>query len=293
MNRTAILLTLLLGFSPSAALAQKSAASATCQAASPIAPLAGLSEASGLAISTRAPGRFWSHNDSGNPPILIGFDTKGVVTQRVALTGVSLTDWEAVAVGPCPSGSCVYAGDIGDNSAKRKSIAIYRFAEPAAGVQSVAVTDVFHATYPDGAHNAEALLIAPDARLYIVTKGDTGPVALYRFPSELRAGATVKLERVGDTIASVGKDERITDGNMSADGQWTVLRSRTSLAFYRTAELVAGNFREHKRVDLTPLGEKQGEGMALGSDNVVYVSGEGGGKSQPGTFANFACNPNP
>lgn len=292
MNRTAILLMLLIPFSSSAVLAQKRAAPETCRPAGPIARLAGLSEASGLAISRSVPGRFWTHNDSGNPPILVGFDAKGAVTQRVALMGVSLADWEAVAVGPCPSGSCVYVADIGDNSAKRKSIAIYRFAEPAAGAQSATVSDVFHATYPDGAHDAESLLVAPDARLYIVTKGDTGPVGLYRFPADLRGGATVKLERVGKAINSGKASERITDGSMSPDGQWTALRSRTSLVFYRTADLVAGNFREHKRVDLTGLGETQGEGLALGSDDVVYVAGEGGGKSQPGTFAHFSCKPN-
>jgi uncharacterized protein YjiK len=34
-----------------------------------------------------------------------------------------------------------------------------------------------------GAHDAETLLAAPDGRLYIVTKGDTGEVALYRVPT--------------------------------------------------------------------------------------------------------------
>ena len=33
--------------------------------------------------------------------------------------------------------------------------------------------------------------------MLIVTKGDTGPVALYRAPGDLRAGSTAKLERVG------------------------------------------------------------------------------------------------
>jgi signal transduction histidine kinase len=37
------------------------------------------------------------------------------------------------------------------------------------------------------------LLVAPDGRLYIVTKGETGPVALYRLPSN-RGGTTVRLE---------------------------------------------------------------------------------------------------
>jgi hypothetical protein len=281
---------LLIPFSSSAAMSQKPGAPDTCRPAGPIARLAGLSEASGLAISKRVPGRFWTHNDSGKP-VLVAVDAKGAVTQRVQLTGVSIADWEAVAVGPCPAGSCVYVADIGDNSGTRKTIAVYRVPEPGAGVQTVAVTDVFHATYPDGAHDAEALLVAPDARLYIITKGDTGPVALYRFPTDLRGGATVQLERIGKPISSGKAGQRITDGSMSPDGQWTVLRSRTSLAFYRTADFVAGNFREHRRVDLKAVGENQGEAVAFGSDNMVYLAGEGGGKGQPGTFAQFTCKP--
>ena len=60
---------------------------------------------------------------------------------------------------------------------------MYRIAEPTDAAGSATVTDVFHATFPDGAHDAEALLLAPDGRLHVVTKGDTGVVALYRFTS--------------------------------------------------------------------------------------------------------------
>jgi hypothetical protein len=286
-RRVALVLSLAALFSiPSQA--QPRDASGTCQPAA-VSRLTGLSEASGLAVSARVPGRFWTHNDAGKP-VLVGIDARGTTTQRVELTGVAASDWEAVAVGPCPSGSCVYVADIGDNAARRKSIAVYRLAEPAAGSQSVAVTDVFHATYPDGAQDAEALLVTPDARLYIVTKGDSGPVALYRFPAALRAGATATLERVGKAIHS-GKpaDTRITDGSVSPDGRWTVLRSRASLVFYRTDEFVAGNFREVKRVDLKAAGEAQGEGVAIGADHVVYLVGEGGSKGQPGTFTHLRC----
>ena len=63
------------------------------------------------------------------------------------------------------------------------------------------VEGVVRASYPDGAHDAEALLAAPDGTLYIVTKGDTGHVALYRFPPELRNGTTLRLERVGAPLS--------------------------------------------------------------------------------------------
>ena len=91
------------------------------------------------------------------------------------MTGVKVEDWEAVAVGPCPGGSCVYIADIGDNEARRKRITVHRVAEPVSE-NTVAVADSFHATYPDGAHDAETLLVTPDGQLFIVTKGEMGAV---------------------------------------------------------------------------------------------------------------------
>jgi hypothetical protein len=154
---------------------------------------------------------------------------------------------------------------------------------------------MFHATYPDGAHDAEALLVTPDGGLFIVTKGETNQVALYRFPRELRSGSTHQLERVGAPGQSgkLSRAERITDGAVSADGTWVVLRTLQSLAFYRTSDLLGGKWPETVRVDLKAVGETQGEGVAIGADGVIYLMGEGGGKKQPGTFATLSCSLKP
>jgi hypothetical protein len=252
--------------------------------------LAGMPEASGLVASRTTPGRLWTHNDSGKPEI-VAFDTKGNVVGRVSLSGAALEDWEAMASGPCANGTCLYIADIGDNNANRKEITIYRVPEPAKASGSAQVDGIFRASYPDGAHDAETLLATPDGTLYIVTKGDTGPVALYRFPRELRAGTTARLERVGAAL-SHGKpaaDARITDGAISPDSEWVVLRTRASLTFYRASEFLKGDFREARRLDLKELGEPQGEAVAFGPSNNLYVAGEGGGEMQPGTLGVLSC----
>lgn len=285
----ALIMLILVAMVASTAQGQSRAAT-TCQPAGALRPLPGLPEASGLAASRVTPGRFWTHNDSGEP-VLFALDANGVVTGRVQVSGAGVEDWESIAVGPCASGSCIYIADIGDNDAKRRRITVYRVPEPKAASGSAAVSDVFHATYPDGRHDAETLLVAAEGRLHIVTKGEKGSVGLYRFPTQLQSGASVQLERVGVASGDRNAASRITDGAVSPDGQWVVLRTRSALSYYRASDLLAGNWKVARRVDLTPLKEPQGEGVELGADNTVFLAGEGGGKKQSGTFARFTCAP--
>jgi hypothetical protein len=269
---------------------QQTAGPRRCQPQGAVTALPELSEASGIAVSRRAPGRLWIHNDSGQA-ILFALDTRGAVTRRVRLTGAVIEDWEAIAAGPCAGGTCLYIADIGDNNQSRRRIAVYRVPEPADGVDSVAITEVFHATYPDGPHDAETLLVTPQGGLFIVTKGDPGGGALYKFPRELKPGATHPLERIGEPRAA-GKPERrerFTDGAVSPDGAWVVLRTNERLAFYRSREVLEGNWRGEQNVDLSPFGETQGEGVAFAADGSLYLAGEGGGNSRPGTLARLTC----
>jgi hypothetical protein len=259
-----------------------------CKPESALVTIAALPEASGLAFGRGT--RLWMHNDSGAPE-LIAVDAKGTVAGRLTLNDARVEDWEALASGPCGKGTCLYVGDIGDNDARRKQITIYRLQEPEKPSGSVSAEPI-HATYPDGSHDAETLLVAPDGSLFIVTKGDAGPVALYKFPPELKAGATVKLERVGKAIAEKPGDAgRITDGAISGDGKWVVLRSNTALTFYRADQFMRGDFSVARRVDVSGLKEPQGEAVVFGSGNTLYLGGEGGGKKQPGTLAALSCEP--
>ena len=275
-------------------LGQQKATLPQCRPDGRVVTLPGLQEASGLAVSRRVPGRIWAHNDSGEP-VIFALDARGAVAGRLRITGATVEDWEALAVGACPDDSCLYIGDIGDNDAKRARITVYRIPEPAGAEDAVAVKDAFHATYPDGAHDAEALLVGADGAIFIVTKGDTGAVALYRFPRDLRTGASHRLERVGAPRAAgqPGEQERITDGAVSANGEWVVLRTLQQLTFHRAAELLKGDWRVASTVDLKGIGERQGEGVAIGADHTVYLAGEGGGDARAGTFARLSCSLGP
>jgi hypothetical protein len=116
------LIAFVLSSSSSMAIAAQNGA-AQCRPTGPLVQLPGLSEASGLAVSRRVPGRLWTHNDSGEP-VLASVDARGSVTGRVRLTGATVEDWEAIAVGPRGTGWWPYVGDIGDNGARRKRVTI-------------------------------------------------------------------------------------------------------------------------------------------------------------------------
>ena len=206
--------------------------------------------------------------------------------------GALVEDWEALAVGPCPAGSCVYIADIGDNNARRRRITIYRLTEPTGTSGFAGAIDAFHAVYPDGPKDAETLLLTPDGRLSIVTKGDTGPVAVYQFPVNCaRAPSCSSSAPASRGPARSPRDDRVTDGAVSPDGAWVVLRGRSAIVFYRTAELMAGTWREVRRVSLAALGEPQGEGIAFGNDQTLYVTGESGTRGLAGTFGRLTCAP--
>lgn len=266
------------------------AAEGVCRIAAPPVTLpAGVSESSGVAAGRRTPGVFWTHNDSGQPE-LFAADAGGRPLGRVRVEGAAVSDWEDVAAGPCPAGRCLFVGDIGDNQAARAEIVVYRVPEPAPADPRTAPAQALRARYPDGPHDAEALFVLPDGRVYVVTKGETGHVAVYRFPANAAPGPVATLERVRELAAGeVKRRERVTGADASEDGRWVVLRTLTTLSFYPTDEFLAGR-GEPRTMDLKPLNEPQGEAVAFAADGQVVLTSEGGKKGVPGVLSLLRCD---
>lgn len=256
------------------------AQSAPCTLTTGLSPLAGVSEASGVAISRQTAGIIWSHNDSGKP-LLFAFDGSGNPKARVEVTGASMTDWEDLAAGTCQEGSCLYIADTGDNNQARPQITIYRVREPRIDDKTTQPAQALSVAYPDGAHDAEALFVMPNAQLFLVTKERADRAALYRVPTPA-AGSVGRLEQVSRIPLA-----RVTGAAASPDGRWVALRTNTELVFYPAAELVAGKNPQPRRFDLKFLKEPQGEGVAWGADGLLYLVSEGGGRG--GRLAAIRC----
>jgi hypothetical protein len=241
-----------------------------------------------VAVSRAHDGIFWTHNDSGEP-LLYAVDAEGRTVGGVRVAGAEVEDWEDVALAPCPAGGdCLYVADIGDNGAERPSVTVYRIPEPAPDAAESAPAEAIRLRYPDGAHDAEAMFVLGGV-IHVVTKGESGPIAIYRAPRDAAPGPEAALERIRQlSPEKVDRPERITGADASADGRWVVMRSLRTALLYPAAELAGSG--EPRRIGLETLNEEQGEGIAFGPGGSLLVTSEGGGKKKPATFARLRCD---
>lgn len=251
---------------------------------------AGLEESSGVVASRQHPGVLWTHNDSGGDPEVVAIGDEGGIVARISVGGAHAIDWEDLALGPCPGGSCLYVADIGDGGAQREEIGVYSFPEPDPAAPGEVVAEYYPARYPGGPRDAEALFVLPSGEIYLITKGRQGPVELYRFPRNAGAGETVTLELVRSLADGAQPIEnQVTGAGASPSGEWVAIRSYKRLRIWRTADLLGGGGAPVLTADLSPLGEVQGEAVALLDNEGVVLTSEGGFPGAAGTLAVLIC----
>lgn len=193
-----------------------------------------LVETSGIVASSLLPDVLFAHNDSGDSSRFFAVSHTGADLGTFKVTGAQNIDWEDMDRGPCPAGSCLYIGDIGDNALERLAYTLYRIREPttlAAGEQSIAADRVVF-TYSDGAHDAEVLLVHPvTGEVTIVTKVEDGPAQIFALPRTLTTGKTLMATQVG-AVQPPNGDNRFTGGSIHPDGTAILMRSHSSLFYY-------------------------------------------------------------
>jgi len=150
-----------------------------------------LMESSGVAVSRRFDGVLWTHNDSGDKPVIYAINAAGDLLRIYHVPGADAVDWEDITLAPCPGGPgpCLYIADTGDNNEKRKTATIYIVPEPdyasaVADTSSTATARSVTVRYPDGPHDVEAIFVAPSGNVSLVSKGRTHGVLHFLIPRD-------------------------------------------------------------------------------------------------------------
>jgi hypothetical protein len=237
-------------------------------------------ESSGLAVSSYDDRVVFTHNDSGDPARFFAVDAQsGVTLATYRVPGATNVDWEDMAAAPDESGRPVlWFADIGDNRGRRTSVSLYRVPEPRVdrrrppAVLTTSPAVRLTLRYPDGPHDAEALLV--DARrgsFYVATKSLSGATSVYGAP--LRAGRSTELRLV--RTLSLGPGSAVTGGAVAPAGDFLVLRTYAEALGWPlgTGGVPIALTGPPRR---TPLpASPQGESAAFRSDGSLLVGSEG------------------
>ncbi len=244
---------------------------------------AALVELSGIVASRRHPGVFFAHNDSGDSARFFAFDQGGRALGEFQLQGASAADWEDMALGPCPAGSCLFFGDIGDNNEQRASVAILRVSEPDvtpgtdAGTVVVAY-DRFEYRYAPGPQNAEALLADPKTgKLYIVTKNPSGTSLVFRIDLPQSPGPVQTLSTLRELVLPAPSGPLVTGGAAHPCGDRLLLRTYTALLEYVAPPNQPFEAAFAATARPVPVAvEAQGEAVSYLADGAGYVTASEG-----------------
>lgn len=244
-----------------------------------------LLEVSGIAAGRKNPEMVWAHNDGTNRTVV------AVATSGRALASFELrepvVDLEDIAIGPGnqPGTSNLYLADIGDNHGERETIRIVSVAEPdlaaldGIGMHSFDSEASYTLKYPDGPHDAEALLIDPaTGDFFIATKEDHG-FRLYLAQPSAQEEAQLDL-----VLVQTGRFALVSGGDISSDGRLIALRREDAARLWirqpgqTIAEAMGGEGAEIPVIG--PPGEPNGEGLAFLPEGGGYLTASEG-KSQP------------
>ena len=230
-----------------------------------------LPELSGLAV---AGDHLLAMNDGGDRVTVYVLDSAcRIVDARTA--PIDPYDPEDMALA---ADGTIWLADIGDNEQARSTVALIALRPDGSSA-------IFRLTYPDGAHDAESLLLAPDGTPYLVTKELLGASGVYRPAAPLAAGGTAALARVatvtftltGTAGGPVGRAGQLmaTGGAVSGDGRFLALRTYTDAYVWPLSgsDVVGALRQDPTRVPLPA--SRQGEAIAFATNNRdLVVSGE-------------------
>ena len=253
-----------------------------------------IDESSGLAVSNRHPGLFWTHNDSGDKPRLFAFDTEGKHRGTSYLRGADARDWEDMGSFTINGHACLFVADVGNNiRPARKNYVIYVTQEPDSPKKDCPVIQRIEFVYEDGElHDCEAVALDVGRREFLlferhrigfqqVAESTPSTVWLLKWDTTKRQHATVarkigaievppiRVPFLSDKIR-LGARNAVTGADISPDGRRAiVITYMGGMEICRSPDQDWAQAIKNKshRVALPP--RNQGESVCYGLDGVT------------------------
>ncbi|MFH1120154.1 MAG: T9SS type A sorting domain-containing protein [Bacteroidota bacterium] len=225
-------------------------------------------------------GGLWTHNDSGNEPMLYKIDTlNGRILQNISVTGAENTDWEDIA----QDDEHIYIGDFGNNFGNRTDLKVYvleKSSFPPAGNGSVPSETIsfsygdqplFEIANRNNDYDCESMIAFGDS-LFLFTKNWLNEqTRLYGMPGV--PGTYVLLP-----LGSMDSDGLVTGADVIAGGSEVILCGYENykpfiwlLFDFQGNGFFNGNKR---RIDFSGMLGTQTEGTSYTFGRNVYISSE-------------------
>jgi hypothetical protein len=229
-----------------------------------------IDEASGIADSKANPGYIWTEQDSGNPNDIFLLSYDASVSKKINIKNIANRDWEDIAIanGPVAGINYIYLADIGDNAQTATDYYIYRFAEPLASADTVRTIEKITFKYPDGSHDAEAILVDNNTKdIFIITKPDALS-KIYRLGYPQSTSSINMAVYVGNL--SIGG---VVSAATSSDCNEIIIKNYTALYYWkRNAGQTTEQLLLTAPVKLGYQLEPQGEAVCFKNDNSGFFT---------------------
>jgi hypothetical protein len=235
-----------------------------------------ISETSGLICIK---GRLFSHNDSGNEPIIYEIDTtNGCILNLYPISGAVNVDWEDIT---CDD-SFLYIGDFGNNNGTRKDLCIYKI-----GINRILKNDTnlkpekinfsfsnqtSFSSQPYTTNFDVEALASIDNQLIVFTKNwGNNRCDIYTCP---KTPGTFNLTKI-DSFNSQGM---ITGADYSANDSLLALCGYTLdhpfVYIVKRISPIGFNWQSAYKIDLVSQKQIQMEGIAFEKSGSCFVSNE-------------------
>ena len=188
-----------------------------------------IKESSGVVASRRYANVFWTHNDGGGPQkqVLYAIDRKGNTLAAFPVTDATFRDWEDIAI---DDAGHLYLGDIGNNDARRDTLAVYEIDEPDPATATVFIHPkrAWTLKFPDAPFDCESLFIWKGYGYVISKVFHDARAQIFRFPlKETNEPLTLEL------VATTKIQSPVTGADISVDGNLLGLVAKNGAYVFR------------------------------------------------------------